>query len=100
MPASHATNGDADETTPLNGAAHFGNMGTLRSHSHSKPWSEDSRAFVRWPANFFRLTWLTLASNYVNVLLVFVPVGIVLGALDLNPTAAEPCFTASSAYST
>lgn len=36
---------------------------------------------------FLHLTWLTLASNYVNVLLVFVPVGIVLGALDMNPTA-------------
>jgi Ca2+:H+ antiporter len=28
------------------------------------------------------LTWLTLASNYVNVLLVFVPLGIVAGALE------------------
>lgn len=37
--------------------------------------------------HFFRLTWLTLSSNYVNVLLVFVPIGIVLGALDMNPTA-------------
>lgn len=36
---------------------------------------------------FLRLTWLTLASNYVNVLLIFVPVGIVLGALDMDPTA-------------
>ncbi|KAF2860111.1 Calcium/proton exchanger [Piedraia hortae CBS 480.64] len=34
-----------------------------------------------------RLTWATLSSNYVNVLLVFVPIGIVLGALDMNPTA-------------
>jgi Ca2+:H+ antiporter len=33
------------------------------------------------------LTWLTLKSNYVNVLLVFVPVGIVLGALEMDPTA-------------
>lgn len=37
--------------------------------------------------NFLHLTWQTLSSNYVNVLLVFVPVGIVLGALDMNPTA-------------
>lgn len=37
--------------------------------------------------NFLHLTWETLASNYVNVLLVFVPVGIVLGALDMDPTA-------------
>lgn len=34
-----------------------------------------------------RLTWKVLASNYVNVLLVFVPVGIILGALNIDPTA-------------
>jgi Ca2+:H+ antiporter len=32
------------------------------------------------------LTYATLASNYVNVLLVFVPLGIVAGALGWNPT--------------
>lgn len=37
--------------------------------------------------NFLHLTWLTLSSNYVNVLLVFVPAGIVLGVLKVNPTA-------------
>ena len=42
---------------------------------------------MRWPMSFLHLTWLTLASNYVNVLLVFVPAGIVLGAMDTNPTA-------------
>lgn len=33
-----------------------------------------------------RLTYLTLANNYVNVLLVFVPLGIIAGALHWNPT--------------
>jgi len=32
-------------------------------------------------------TWQVLASNYVNVLLVFVPAGIILGALDIDPSA-------------
>lgn len=36
---------------------------------------------------FLSTTWAVLTSNYVNVLLVFVPAGIVLGALDVNPTA-------------
>ncbi|KAF2716510.1 Calcium/proton exchanger [Polychaeton citri CBS 116435] len=64
-------------------------MGSFRSLNggNNKPLHEDSRPWVRYPVNFLRLTWLTLASNYVNVLLVFVPVGIVLGALDINPTA-------------
>lgn len=80
----------ADENTPLvtRGASSLGNMGsTLTTNSHGQKLSEDERAWVRWPANFVRLTWLTLASNYVNVLLVCVPAGIVLGALDVNPTA-------------
>ena len=65
------------------------NIGALNhlTHPHGKPLHEDERAWVRYPANFLRLTWETLSSNYVNVLLVFVPVGIVLGALDLNPMA-------------
>ena len=48
---------------------------------------DDDRAWVRWPSKFVKLTWLTLTSNYVNVLLVFVPVGIILGALGMDPTA-------------
>lgn len=73
------------ERTPLisNAANSLGNLGS----GHGKSLSEDDRWYVRMPSNFVRLTWLTLASNYVNVLLVFVPAGIVLGALDVNPTA-------------
>lgn len=83
-------NGTADENTPLvsRGAASLGNMGSNLTHnSNGQKLSEDERAWVRMPANFLRLTWLTLASNYVNVLLVCVPAGIILGALDINPTA-------------
>jgi Ca2+:H+ antiporter len=40
-----------------------------------------------YPAHTAHLTWKTLASNYVHFLLVFVPVGIIAGALHLNPTA-------------
>ncbi|KAK4503031.1 hypothetical protein PRZ48_006458 [Zasmidium cellare] len=80
----------ADENTPLvtRGASSLGNMGSmLTTNGNGQKFSEDERAWVRWPANFVRLTWLTLASNYVNVLLVCVPAGIVLGALGANPTA-------------
>jgi hypothetical protein len=80
MPGSNsAPNGSADERTPLTGAN--GN-----NSSGSRPLHKDDRAWVRWPMNFIHLTWLTLASNYVNILLVFVPVGIVLGATGANPT--------------
>jgi len=94
------TDGTADdERTPLvnNSSANssLGNMGTLHgrhglvdlTNGQGKPLYEDDRTWVRWPMNFFHLTWMTLKSNYVNVLLVFVPAGIILGALDMNPTA-------------
>ena len=44
----------------------------------------------RWkalPKRVVSVTYQTLTSNYVNALLVFVPIGIVAGALKLNPTA-------------
>lgn len=77
MPGPHdgGLNGSADERTPLTGR-----------QNGSKPLHQDDRAWVRWPMNFIHLTWLTLASNYVNILLVFVPAGIALGATDADPT--------------
>jgi hypothetical protein len=52
-----------------------------------KPLYEDDRAWVRYPAAFVHTSWLVLASSYVNILLVFVPAGIICGALGVNPTA-------------
>lgn len=63
----------SDETTPLVGAG------------QSKPLYQDDRAWVRWPSAVAHTTWEVLASNYTNVLLVFVPVGIVLGATGGDP---------------
>lgn len=41
---------------------------------------------MRWPMRFLFVAKETLLSNYVNVLLVFVPLGIVAGALRWNHT--------------
>jgi Ca2+:H+ antiporter len=38
------------------------------------------------PKHVLHLIYATLASNYVNVLLIFVPIGIASGALSWNPT--------------
>lgn len=43
--------------------------------------AEDNRPYVKWPSYFLLKTWQTLTSNYVNVLLVFVPLGIVSGVV-------------------
>ena len=56
-------------------------------HMDEHPLYKDERAYVRWPAYTARIAYLTLKSNYVNVLLVFVPLGIVAGAMGWNPTA-------------
>ncbi|KJX93744.1 vacuolar calcium ion transporter /H(+) exchanger like protein [Zymoseptoria brevis] len=82
-PNGRATDGTSEHTPLLSSASDAAH--TVKAKS--KQMSEDSRWYVRMPANFVRLTWLTLASNYVNVFLVFVPAGIVLGAMDSNPTA-------------
>ena len=46
---------------------------------------EDERAWVSYPAHVGHVIWQTLTSNYVNVLLVFVPLGIISGALGWDP---------------
>jgi len=62
----------SDEHTPLIG----------RTQNH-----EGESRFSTIPKHVIHLTYATLASNYVNVLLVFVPIGIVAGIMGWNPTA-------------
>ena len=57
----------------------------FQSSDGHKPW-EDSRRYIRWPAIVGHTTWEVLISNYVNVLLVFVPLGIISGLIHWNPT--------------
>ena len=52
-----------------------------------QPLYKDSRKWVRWPSETAHITYKVLASNYVNVLLVFVPLGIISGAVGWSPTA-------------
>ena len=47
----------------------------------------DESAITRLPKHFLHLVYATLVSSYVNVFLVFVPLGILAGALGWNPTA-------------
>lgn len=89
--SGHPNGPNDSERTPLisSGTGNQGGMNALHfpHNAQGEPLYEDDRAWVRYPMRFIRLTWLTLASNYVNVLLVFVPVGIILGALDMDPVA-------------
>ncbi|OJJ47747.1 hypothetical protein ASPZODRAFT_131310 [Penicilliopsis zonata CBS 506.65] len=56
-------------------------------HAHGHSDSKDDRPWVRWPSITFDLACSTLGRDYVNLLLVFVPLGIVAGALEWNSTA-------------
>lgn len=53
--------------------------------AHHTPGQESSNKFVAWPASIFQVTKSTLLCSYVNVLLVFVPLGIVAGYLEWSP---------------
>jgi Ca2+:H+ antiporter len=53
----------------------------------SKPWHRKYRAWMRLRINFLRLTRKTLVSNYANFMLLFVPIGVVLGVVESNPAA-------------
>lgn len=55
-------------------------------NADGRPLWEDDRSAVRWPASVAHTTWEVLASNYVNVFLVFVPLGIAAGIAHWNPT--------------
>ena len=56
-------------------------------NQNGDPLYQDDRAWVRWPANVAHITWEVLKSNYVNVFLIFVPLGIISGAAGWSPTA-------------
>ncbi|KAF1992041.1 Calcium/proton exchanger [Aulographum hederae CBS 113979] len=64
-------------------------MGNAPEEHHRETiWGEDDDSiWTKYPKESVHLTWIVLKSNYVNVLLVFVPLGIIAGALDWNPTA-------------
>ncbi|CDM26493.1 Vacuolar calcium ion transporter [Penicillium roqueforti FM164] len=87
------TNGslDASERTGLLGA-HRGSFSGLSSHEHTDHGlhhhhPNDNRIWVQWPMRVVHLTWKTIVRDYVNVLLIFVPLGIIAGALGWDSTA-------------
>ena len=73
----------AGENTPL-----IPSQSRQSNAEHPPIYEDDSKpAYVRYPALVGFKTWQTLASNYVNFLLVFVPLGIIAGILQWNSTA-------------
>ncbi|KAG4427437.1 hypothetical protein IFR05_017080, partial [Cadophora sp. M221] len=56
------------------------------AHKNHTAGIEIGNKFVRILAHLLQATKAALYSNYVNILLVFVPLGIVAGAMGWNPT--------------
>jgi len=90
-------NGTSSENTGLLSGQEYGRSDS-RSQSigdyfrtvfskHQTAGMESENKFVRILAQVLHITKVTLYSNYVNILLVFVPLGIVAGAMGWNPTA-------------
>lgn len=85
---------DRDELSPLlanggGGAGGSNGRSTLHelflNRKHT-PGMESDNKIVSVLAHSFNVTKITLLSNYVNVLLVFVPLGIISGVAGWNPT--------------
>jgi Ca2+:H+ antiporter len=70
-----------DEDTPLLGTIHgFAGSSDNKYTQHQNP-------LIRYPAKSINTIWKVLKTNPVNLLLVFVPIGIIGGNLGWNATA-------------
>lgn len=69
---------------PINGSANNERQPLLGFNSYNSP---SAGSWRDTPKQVAKITWATLASNYVNVLLVFVPLGIIAGELHWGSTA-------------
>lgn len=79
-------NGSADtnERSALLGHAQDHLQRITRTESGT-PYYKHSNPIIRFPALFLHTTYMVLKTNYVNVFLVFVPLGIVSGLADWSP---------------
>ncbi|KAH8655157.1 Sodium/calcium exchanger protein-domain-containing protein [Tricladium varicosporioides] len=54
------------------------------SEGLTPPW-KDCKPYTRWLANIYRLVRIFVTSNKINVLLIFVPLGIIAGVRSRSP---------------
>jgi Ca2+:H+ antiporter len=59
----------------------------ITTNEEGIPYYKDDRVWIRWPFLCLHITYEILRTNYVNILLVFVPLGIIAGSLKWDPTA-------------
>lgn len=90
--ASQNGNADMSRTTTLgeNGSAepneNTGLLHRITTNQDGTPYKESGNPLLKYPFMTMDITWKILKTNYVNVLLVFVPLGIVAGIVGWSPT--------------
>ena len=81
---------NAAAESPVNGSTErtplIQNVRSALGTNTNQPLYKDERRYVRWPAHVVHITYEVLRSNYVNVILIFVPLGIIAGAVGWSPT--------------
>ena len=82
----NATDGNGS-AEPNESTSLLHSISRITTNEEGRPYYEDDRVWVRWPFLTLHLTYEILRTNYVNIFLVFVPLGIIAGALKWNPTA-------------
>lgn len=58
----------------------------MTTNQDGTPYKESGNPLLKYPFMAMDITWKILKTNYVNVLLVFVPLGIVSGMVGWSPT--------------
>ena len=86
MPTATNGNGSANVNEHSSLLGHDGGRRRSSALSNIMWYRTDRRPWVRIPSEAFHITYATLANNYVNLLLVFVPFGIASGVAHWDPT--------------
>ena len=63
-----------------------GLLDRITTNPDGTPYKESGNPLLKYPFMTLDITWKILKTNYVNVLLVFVPLGIVAGIVGWSPT--------------
>lgn len=74
---------DGNGSTEPNESTHLLHR-MVRTDSGTPYYKHENRA-VRWPSAVLHTTYEILKTNYVNIFLVFVPLGIIAGIADWSP---------------
>ena len=81
------TQQDGGENGSVEPNENTGLLHRMTTNEHGTPYKESGNPLVKYPFLTVDITWKILKTNYVNIFLVFVPLGIVAGIAGWNPTA-------------